>query len=135
MIDRRAALLMSAGACLAAAMAPAVAFAEVGPPEAFSQAAFDKALEEGRPILVHVETSWCPICRAQKPVLAKLRAEERFKNLLSFEIDFDADKAGARSVGARHQSTIIVYKDGKEVGREVGESQPEWIEDLLERTL
>ncbi len=132
MIDRRVALALVAGASFAVS---SIGRAEAAAPAPFEQAAFEAALRGGRSILIHVETSWCPICRAQRPILERLRAEPRFKDLVSFDIDFDEQKEAARSVGARHQSTLIVYKGGREVGRLVGESQPEWIEDLLEQAL
>lgn len=40
-----------------------------------------------------------------------------------------------RRFGAQMQSTLIAYKGRAEVGRSVGETQPEWIEQLLEKTL
>ncbi len=84
---------------------------------------------------MHVAAPWCPICKAQKPVLARLLAEPRFAGFSAFEIDFDGDKAGLRKVGAQLQSTLILYRGGREVGRSIGEPQPEWIEDLLEKAL
>ncbi|GLK66571.1 thioredoxin family protein [Hansschlegelia plantiphila] len=105
------------------------------PPAPFSAAAFDAAVVAGGPVLVHISAPWCPICRAQKPIVAKLLAEPRFGAMTAFDIDFDADKADVRKVGAQLQSTLIVYSRGREVGRSVGEPQPEWIEDLLEKAL
>jgi hypothetical protein len=33
------------------------------------------------------------------------------------------------------QSTLIAFKGETETGRSVGETQPEWIESLVEKTL
>lgn len=110
-------------------------FAEAGDTAPFSQAAFDAARSAGRPILVEVSAPWCPICKTQKPILAKLAADPRFKDLQIFDVDFDGSKDVLRQLNARMQSTLIAYKGDKEVGRSVGETQPEWIEGLLEKTL
>ncbi|CAA2158178.1 Thioredoxin [Methylobacterium brachiatum] len=120
-------------ACLAltACLTPAEA-AEATP---FSAAAFEAAQKGGKPILVAVSAPWCPICKTQKPILAKLAAEPRFKELQIFDIDFDNQKDLLRRFNARMQSTLIVFKGAAETGRSVGETQPEWIEGLLEKAL
>lgn len=93
------------------------------------------AQKAGKPILVEISAPWCPICRTQKPILAKLGADPRFKDLQVFDVDFDTQKPALRALKARMQSTLIAYKGETEVGRSVGETQPEWIEGLLEKTL
>ena len=120
-------------ACLAltACLTPAEA-AEATP---FSAAAFEAAQKGGKPILVAVSAPWCPICKTQKPILAKLAAEPRFKELQIFDIDFDSQKDLLRRFNALMQSTLIVFKGATETGRSVGETQPEWIEGLLEKAL
>ena len=89
----------------------------------------------GKPVLIAVSAPWCPICRTQKPILARLSAEPRFKDLQIFDIDFDSQKDRLRRLNVRMQSTLIAYKGATEVGRSVGETQPEWIEGLVEKTL
>lgn len=119
------------GAILSASPGPAVA----AEPVPFSEAAFDAAQQSGKPILIEVSAPWCPICRTQKPILAKLAAEPRFKDLQVFDIDFDSQKPLLKRLNVRMQSTLIAYKGATEVGRSVGETQPEWIEGLVEKTL
>ncbi|MFC3692080.1 thioredoxin family protein [Chenggangzhangella methanolivorans] len=129
MITRRLAI-----ACLVAIATVAPAVAQEGP-KPFDKAAFDAALAAGGPFVVHVTAPWCPICRAQKPILARLRAEPRFKDFGQFEVDFDSDKASLRVVNARLQSTLIVYRGGKEIARTVGDREEGWIEELMEKAL
>lgn len=101
----------------------------------FSPEAFEAAQKAGKPILVEVSAPWCPICKSQKAVLAKLVRDPRFKNLQIFDVDFDSQKDVLRRFDARMQSTLIVFKGTKEVGRSVGETQAEWIEGLIEKSL
>lgn len=129
MISRRAALALIAFVC---ACSPAFAS---DAPRPFDKAAFDAELASGRPFLVHVSAPWCPICRLQKPALAKLRDQPRFKGFGLFEIAFDDDKPSMRVVGAQLQSTLILYKGGKEIARTVGDREEGWIEDLMEKAL
>ncbi|GEP08748.1 thioredoxin family protein [Methylobacterium gnaphalii] len=104
-------------------------------PLPFNWTAFDAAQAAGKPVLVTVSAPWCPICKAQKPVLAKLGTDPRFAGLVILEIDFDTQKELLRRFNARSQSTLIAFKGKDEVGRSVGETQAEWVEALLEKTL
>ncbi|KQP80872.1 thioredoxin family protein [Methylobacterium sp. Leaf117] len=101
----------------------------------YTPEAFEAAQKAGKPILIEVSAPWCPICKTQKPILAKLGEQARFKDLVIFEVDFDTRKDVLRRFDARMQSTLIAFKGETETGRSVGETQPEWIEGLVEKTL
>lgn len=128
MPTRRHAVALTAALLLSGA-------ARAAAPEPFDAQAFEAAQAQGRPILVQISAPWCPICKTQKPILATLSAEPRFKDLAVFTIDFDSQRDLVRRFEARMQSTLIAYRGKTEVGRSVGETQAEWIEQLLEKTL
>ena len=90
-----------------------------------------KANSEGKPILVDIFAAWCPTCRAQKPILEKITAEPRFKDLVVLVVDFDSQKADVRALKAQSQSTLIVYKGPTELGRSAGDTNPNTIAALL----
>lgn len=110
-----------------------LARAEAPTPQHFTPAAFEAAQHAGKPILVEVTAPWCPACKVQAPILAKLRRDSRFGDLQTFTIDFDTEKAAMQQVGARLQSTLICFKGARETGRSVGETQAEWIEAQVEK--
>lgn len=126
MIARRHALMLAA-VLLAWAAAPALG--------AFGTVNFAEALESGAPVVVHVHATWCPTCRAQKPILTKLLAEPRFKSVRAFEIDYDSEKDAMRKLAAPDRSTILVLKSGKEVARSVGDTGEETIAALIAKGL
>ena len=128
MISRRI-LLASALASLALA-APAVA-AETP----FTAEAFAAAQKGGAPVLVAIHAGWCPTCRAQAPIIDKLSGDPKFKNLVVLRLDFDAQKDLVRKFGAQSQSTLIVFKGAAEVGRSVGDTNPQSIEALLGKAI
>jgi len=130
MLHRRSVLTLIASAPLGLSV-PAHA-AETVP---YTPEAFAAAQKAGKPILIEVSAPWCPICKAQKPILAELLRQARFKDLLIFDVDFDTRKDVLRRFDARMQSTLIAFKGETETGRSVGETQPEWIESLVEKTL
>jgi thioredoxin 1 len=131
MINRR--LLLGALALSAALSVGPIAVAMEKKP--FDQKAFDAAQAAGKPILVEVHAPWCPICKAQAPILAKLGNDARFKNLVSFNIDFDSQKDLLRKFNVQKQSTLIVFKGGKEAGRSTGDSNAASIEALLAKSI
>lgn len=101
----------------------------------FEQKSFETALKSGKPVLVHVSAPWCPTCRAQAPILEKLRSDNRFNALQAFDVDFDSQKDALRTLKVNSQSTIIVFKGGVEAGRSAGDTNPASIEALLAKGL
>ena len=103
--------------------------------QAFSPAAFDAAKAAGRPILIDVSAPWCPTCKAQRPILTKLEAEPRFKDLVVFSVDFDSQKDVLRTFNVRMQSTLICFKGSQETARSTGDTKPASLAQLLRTTL
>ena len=110
----------------------AVWAAETNP---YTPEAFGEAQKAGKSILVHINAPWCPVCQAQKPILAELAAEPKFNNLVVFEVDFDNQKDAVRAFKAQSQSTLIVFKGAKEIGRSIGDTHRTSMEALLARAL
>lgn len=128
MMSRRIALALVAALPLALSSA-------VSAEEKFTDAALETAQKAGKPILVEVAASWCPTCRAQKPIIEGLAKNEKFKGFVFLKVDFDAQKEELRKLNARTQSTLIVFKGTNEVGRSVGDTNPESVEALLAKAL
>src|SRR5262245_23947228 len=81
---------------------------------------FEQTLASGRPILVHVYASWCPVCRAQSPVLETLAKDKAFEGVKFVTVDFDKDKEFLRAHRVPTQSIILAFKNGQEVARIIG---------------
>jgi thioredoxin 1 len=117
-------------------LAVAALFASLGAAsaaeQAFTAAAFSAAQKAGKSIVVHIYAPWCPTCRAQEPILHKLEADPK---ITAFRVDFDSQKNVVRSLNATNQSTIIVFKGDDEVGRSVGETDPQAIATLVNKAL
>jgi thioredoxin 1 len=107
-----------------------LAFA-VGKP--FDQAAFDSANASGKPILVAVHADWCPTCKAQDPLLTELLKQPEYKDFITFRVDYDAQKDVVKHFKVPMQSTLLVFKGGKEVGRSTGETRKAALADLMNK--
>ena len=118
MLNRRQ-LLGTIVLSAALSLGPIAAAAERQP---FDQAAFEAAQAAGKPILVEVSAPWCPTCKAQAPILARLRSEAKFKDLL-------------RKFNVQTQSTLIVFKGKQETGRSTGVTDAAAIEALLAKSI
>ena len=86
----------------------------------FTAGDFAAAKSAGKPILVDVFAAWCPVCRAQNPILVQLTKEPKYKDLVVFKLDYDKQKADLISLRVQRQSTLILFKGGQEQERIVG---------------
>lgn len=120
-------------ALFALLMTPFAAFALA--PVPFDQAAFAAAQGAGKSILVQVHADWCPQCAAQRPIITNLMKEEKFKNMVIFNIDFDTQKDLVKKFNVMRQSTLIVFKGAAEVDRTVGATQAAPITESLAKGL
>jgi thiol-disulfide isomerase/thioredoxin len=96
----------------------------------FELKAFEQAQAAGKSVLVDVRASWCPTCRQQKPIVEGLEREN--PNLAVYEIDFDTAKDLLQKFRVRYQSTLIMFKGDKEVGRSTGDADPARMRALVE---
>ncbi|MFH0934259.1 MAG: thioredoxin family protein [Pseudomonadota bacterium] len=103
--------------------------------EPFTQNKLDALNQSGKPVLVHVHADWCPTCRAQDKVLGELLPSGDFKGITALRVDFDEQKPVVKSFGVMYQSTLIVFKGGKEVARVTGETDRDKIAALLRKAL
>ena len=101
----------------------------------FDAAAFAQAQKDGKPILVDIFAVWCPVCRAQNPILTQLTREPKFDNMVVFKVNFDDQKGDVRALKATSQSTLIVYNGETEKGRSVGDTNQASIAALLDKAL
>jgi thiol-disulfide isomerase/thioredoxin len=120
---------------MACAAIAATASANAAQRMSFEGEAFDKALGSGKSILVHVTAAWCGECKLQKPIVAHLAEQPDFKDVTLFDVDFDTQKDVLRELHVQKQSTLLAFKNGKEVARLVGDTRPKAIEALMRKAL
>ena len=111
------------------------AFAASMDPMAYDMKSFEMLQKEGKPTLVSIHADWCPTCKAQAPIIDELLSMPEFKNFKLVRVNFDTQKDAVKMFKATMQSTLIVYKNGKEVGRSTGETKKENIAVLLKKSM
>ena len=112
------------------AAAVLLAFSVVGhAAQPFDDQSFKQAQAAGKTILVDVAAPWCPTCRRQRPIVEQI--EKETPNLVVYEVDFDTAKETLRHFRVQYQSTLIVFKGTKEVGRSTGDTDAARIRALV----
>ncbi len=106
-----------------------------GPIEPFSQTQFDQLTKAGKPVVVDVSATWCPTCKAQKPILERLMRQPAFRNVTLLQVDFDTARSTLREFKVGTQSTLIGFKGVRETARSVGDTTEAGIEGLIRKTL
>jgi thioredoxin 1 len=101
----------------------------------FNQAKFDQARTAGQPVVVYFHADWCPTCRVQQPIVARLAVEPQLKAVTIFEADFDTETALEKTLNVSQQSTFVVFKGGQEVSRSTGQTQEPAIRAILQKAL
>ncbi len=71
------------------------------------------------PVLVDFYADWCAPCKMMAPVLDEL-ARERAGELLVVKVNSDQNPVSPQHYGVRGIPTLIVFREGQEVGRQVG---------------
>lgn len=90
---------------------------------AFTKADYDKALQAGKIIFLDFYANWCPICRAEAPVIEAGFNGLTTDQIVGFRVNFndndtDADeKALAEQFRIPYQHTKVILKNGQEVAR------------------
>ena len=103
--------------------------------ESYTQDRLDVLNKSGEPVLVFVYADWCPVCHAQDRVLEKLLPTNEFKGINVLRVNFDTQKPVLKAFGVQHQSTLIVFKGGREIARVTGDTDRDRIAGLLRKVL
>ena len=98
----------------------------------FKKELFDKAQSEGKVVVVSSWIKYCTSCASQMKVLNK--AKKDFKNIEYFSFDV-TNKDIANFFNVQYQTTLLIFKDNKEVYRSLGETTKELIYKALETSI
>jgi thiol-disulfide isomerase/thioredoxin len=112
-----------------------LAFSALADEVSFNQAKFDQANAAGQPVVVYFHADWCPTCRVQQPIVARLAVEPQLKPVTIFEADYDTETALEKTLKVGEQSTFVVFKHGREVSRSTGQTQEPMIRAILQKAL
>ena len=79
---------------------------------------FKFAQKNGKIVVIHSWNKSCTTCAKQKPILEK--AKKDFENVIFMNFEQTKNKDIAELLKIDYWTTIVVYKDNKELAREIG---------------
>ena len=91
-----------------------------------------EVLRAATPVLVDFWASWCSPCRSLAPTVDRL-AEEFGGRLKVVKLDIDESAAMTNRFDIKSIPTLILFKDGSERDRLIGNQPKEAIAQMIER--
>ena len=105
----------------------------------FTKELFDKAQSDGKVVVVSSWIKYCSSCAGQMKILNKAKNEGelsdiKFDNIeyFSFEV---TNKEIANLLNVQYQTTLLIFKDNKEIYRSVGETTKNLIYEAIKSSI
>ena len=98
----------------------------------FDKELFNKAQSDGKVVVVSSWIKYCPSCSSQMKVLEKAKSD--FNNMEYFAFDV-TNKEISNLFNVQYQTTLLIFKDNKEVYRSIGEIKKEAIYKALKSSI
>jgi len=93
-----------------------------------------KVLQSTLPVLAYFQSEWCSACKGLSPVVEKL--SDAFSGKVNFfKIDTLSSVNTAATYSVLSTPTLILFKEGKEIRRNIGFISEQNLKNLIEREL
>lgn len=97
-----------------------------------TDASFEEAvLKSDKPVLVDFGAEWCGVCRTLGPLIE----DEYEGRAVVGKVDVDNNQEFTAKYGVRNIPTVLMFKDGELVGRQVGVASKKTYTDSLDSLL
>ena len=91
----------------------------------FTNEIFEKSQLDGKTVVIHSWNKTCTTCARQVKILDK--AKQDFKDVIFLSFEQTQDRDIAKFLSIDYWTTIVVYRDNKEVSRSIGQINKEKI--------
>ena len=97
----------------------------------FNKELFLEAQKSGKTVVINSWNKTCSTCAAQSKVLKEAKNEFKDVLFLSFKQTVDTDIAEFLKID--YWTTIVVYKDNKEIARSIGQTNKSEIYSIIKK--
>ncbi len=95
---------------------------------------YTDAINSSKVVLVEFYATWCSHCRRMEPIMDQLKELLRDTiSIVQLDIDKNEDLADAEKITST--PTFIIYQNGKQVWRESGEMDAQYLLDKIQSYL
>ena len=91
-------------------------------------------LKSDKPVLVDFWAEWCGPCRMVGPIIDELSNENEGKAIIA-KLDVDTNQIFAAKYGVRNIPTVLLFKDGEMISRQVGVAPKQTYQDAINSAL
>ena len=91
----------------------------------FTDEVFQKSQLDGKTVVIHSWNKTCVTCAEQVEILKQ--AEQDFKDVIFLSFEQTKDKKIAKFLEIDYWTTIVIYKDNKELSRTIGQTDKDKI--------
>jgi thiol-disulfide isomerase/thioredoxin len=96
----------------------------------FTNEIFKKAQADGKTVVINSWNKTCYTCGRQVKILDE--AEKEFTDILFLSFEQTKNKEIAKLLNIEYWTTIVVYKDNKEIARSIGQTKKSKIYSLIQ---
>ena len=98
----------------------------------FDEELFKKAQSEGKVVVISSWIKYCSSCASQMKVLNTVKND--FENIEYFTFEITNKKISSL-LNVQYQTTLLIFKDNKEVYRSIGETSKEEIYTAIKNSI
>lgn len=95
---------------------------------------FNNVISKNKTVLVDFWAEWCGPCRMIGPIIEELANEYEGKAIIG-KLDVDSNQESSIKYGVRSIPTILTFKDGEIVDRQVGAVPKETLTNVIDSQL
>lgn len=92
----------------------------------------EKVLSSKVPVMVDFYADWCGPCKIAAPILEELSETHKDKLVIA-KLNVDQNQASSQRYDVMSIPTVVLIKDGQEIGRQIGFAGKLGYEELIKK--